>query len=90
MMRKEAKILIIGVSLSILGVIGYVVSLNVEEDKYPLVELQTKYPLISDLNSAVVSGEIDYDRLPNQAKKSLDYYTSHQIDEPGIIKELKP
>ena len=89
-MRTESKIFIILVSISFLGVVGYVVGMNIEDEKYPINELVLKYPLISDLKRAVVSGELDYDRLPVGAKEALDKYDSFEKDDTRIIKELSP
>jgi|CXWL01.1.fsa_nt_gi hypothetical protein len=87
-MRKESKIIILVLALGILGIIGYTVGMNIEDKKYPIKELLVKYPLISDLKRAVVSGELDYDKLPVGAKEALDKYDSFEKDDTRIIKEL--
>ena len=91
-MKKEAKIVLLSglmVMLLIVGVIGEKY-LN-KDEKYNIKELVLKYPLISDLKRAVVSGELDYDRLPVGAKEGLDKYDSFEkTDDVGIIKELSP
>ena len=92
MMKKEPKIIIIGLSLLILSFIGFTAWQNLGEEKYPVKELLIKYPLISDLKKALNSGELNYDRLPDDAKVALEKYDSFQETntEPEIIKELSP
>ena len=90
-MRKESKIFIIGLSLCLLGAIGYTAWQNLEEEKYPIKELLVKYPLISDLKKAVNSGELNYDRLPDNAKEALKVYDSFKkSNQTEIIKDLSP
>ena len=80
MMRKESKIFIICCSIAFLGVIGYTVGMDIErtDTTYSMKNLGTKYPLISDLKRAVNSGELDYDKLPDEAKEALDKYDSYE------------
>ena len=86
-MRKESKILIICCSIAFLGVIGYAIGADIEKDtKYSMKDLTEKYHTIIDLKYAVDSGELDYDKLPIEAKSVLDKF--NQSKEPKIIEVL--
>jgi hypothetical protein len=48
----------------------------VPDRKYSLGELKLKYPTAIDLKHGIDTGELDYDKLPVQAKTALTNFTS--------------
>lgn len=92
-LKKNDKVLIIVLSMASLvgvGVIGW--DLIDENNQYSMSELVTKYPTITDLKDAVDAGQIDYDKLPELAKKFLDDYEPFEEiknDDPEFIEGLK-
>ena len=67
------------IPLVMIGVWGWK---NLNTSEYSLNELVSKYPSLSELKKAVDSGELDYNKLPKEAKKFLDEYQE--------IKEITP
>ena len=75
------------IPLVMVGVWGWK---NIGHDTYSIKDLLIKYPLISDLKTAVDSGELDYNKLPSSAKDALIYYEqSKDNNELKIIEGIK-
>ena len=74
-MRRNAKIALIVFSMAILTIIGVYGWQQIEQiQDYSLNHLVQKYPTLEKLKLAVDSGEINYDMLPEKAKKMIDSY----------------
>lgn len=79
MMRKSAKVGIIILLIIPLIIIGNWGMGNIKQDStYSLKELVTKYPTIIDLKHGVDSGELDYDKLPTEAKTALNEFKENK------------
>lgn len=80
MMRRNSKIILIVFLMVALMISGFYGWTQIEENqKYSINHLVQKYPTLQDLKDAIDSGEINYDMLPEKAKKMIDDY--QPIDE---------
>ena len=88
MISKNKKIAIIVVSLLILAVIGFVGwnYIDAKDSYYSVNELKKKYPTVEELRNAVDSGEINYNKLPDNVKEMLKNYKP--LEEIYVLPEL--